>query len=120
LKKNFRNYLGSDGGNAESAMVLIPLIFLFLCGIQLVTSIFQRNLELSHAQNEASIRAISGDFQSHDSIIRIETGEKFNQPEILIVRRERNLPILIPGLSENFATSLSISAKGIAVLEPNS
>ena len=65
----FKNFLRDESGNIESAMVLIPLIFLFLCSIQLVMAIFIRNSDQSDVQNQASIRAISGLIANNDSVL---------------------------------------------------
>ena len=69
---SLRRFIASERGSAESAMVLIPLLFLFLCGAQLTSTVFIRNFELVKVQSEASTRSISNELQSSDSVIEID------------------------------------------------
>ena len=112
-------FMKSERGNVESAMVLIPLLFLFLCGAQLTSAVFIRNLELGKVQSEASIRAISHDLEPQDSIFTIETGNRFDSSQLLIVRKKREIPIIVPGLSKMLGGALFSSVTGVAVMESN-
>ena len=58
--------LQKEDGNVESALVLIPMLILFLIGVQLIVATNIRNTELALAQGDASARAIS-----HLSLIHI-------------------------------------------------
>ena len=48
-----------EDGNVESALVMIPMLILFLIGVQLLVSINIRNTHMALAQGDASARAIS-------------------------------------------------------------
>lgn len=112
-----RRFISSERGSAESAMVLIPLLFLFLCGAQLTSTVFIRNFELAKVQSEASTRAISNEMRSGDSIIEVETSDRFQKVRLLVVRKQRDLPILVPGLAAFFDGSLTSEVAGISVME---
>jgi len=98
-------------------MVLIPLLFLFLCGAQLTSTVFIRNFELAKVQSEASTRAISNQVRSDDSIIKVESTDRFHDLRMLVVRRQRELPIMVPGLANIFGSSFKSEVTGVAVME---
>ena len=98
-------------------MVLIPLLFLFLCGAQLTSAVFIRNLEIGKVQSEASIRAISHELEPSDSVITVETGYRFDSPQLLIVKKKREIPIIVPGLARMLGGDLFSSVTGVAVME---
>ncbi|CAB4558385.1 unannotated protein [freshwater metagenome] len=98
-------------------MVLIPLLFLFLCGAQLTSAVFIRNFELAKVQNEASTRAISHDLRSQDSVVAVETQNRFDSPKLVVVRKDREIPIMVPGLSRILGGRLLSSVTGVAVME---
>lgn len=98
-------------------MVLIPLLFLFLCGAQLTSAIFIRNIEMAKVQSEASTRAISNELMPQDSIVAIDTKNRFDSPKLVVVRREREIPIIVPGLSRILRGGLLSSVTGVAVME---
>jgi hypothetical protein len=99
-------------------MVLIPLLFLFLCGAQLTSTVFIRNFELAKVQSEASTRAISNELKQFDSIIAIETPDRFQELRLLVVKKRRDLPVLVPGLASIFGGSLKSEVTGVSVMEP--
>lgn len=109
--------LKEDQGNIESAMVLIPLIFLFLCSAQLISTTFLRNSALVNVQSEASTRAISGEFRQGDLIARVENTDRFHDLRLLIVRNVKELPMLVPGLGSIINKRLESDVKGVAVIE---
>ena len=114
---SLRRFIASERGSAESAMVLIPLLFLFLCGAQLTSTVFIRNFELAKVKSEASTRAISNQLQSSDSIIEVDTPDRFQKLRLLVVKKQRNLPIIVPGLATFFGGSLKSEVTGISVME---
>jgi hypothetical protein len=120
MNLEMKNFLKSEEGNIESAMVLIPLIFLFLCGMQLTSTVFIRNLEIAKVQSEASTKAISHQLQSEDLILPIETQNRWESQNLLVVNRDREVPIILPGLSKILGGRLLSSVKGVAVIEPSS
>jgi hypothetical protein len=109
----------SERGSAESAMVLVPLLFLFLCGAQLTSAVFIRNFELAKVQSEASTRAISNELQQFDSVIEVETPDRFQELRLLVVRKRRELPIIVPGLASILGSSLKSEVTGVSVMEPS-
>jgi hypothetical protein len=110
-------FLNSERGSAESALVLIPLLFLFLCGAQLASTVFIRNFELAKAQSEASTRAISNQFLGSDKVVNVDTGNRFQNIRLLIVPKKREIPILIPGLASLFGGTLTSEVSGVSVIE---
>ena len=112
-----KGFIKDESGDIESAMVLMPLLLLFLCSIQLVSAIQIRNFDQSEVQSQASTRAISGTFAETDSIINISSSNPFEDQQLLIVSKRRDIPILIPGLSKVLGGKLQSDVKGIAVVE---
>ena len=81
LRKQIRGVtkaLHKDDGNVESAMVLIPLLILFLVGIEIIAATNLRNGDVALAQGEASRRAISGEIYSSDEIIELNSPDRFS------------------------------------------
>jgi hypothetical protein len=116
----FKALIKDESGNIESAMVLIPLLFLFLCSIQLVAAIQVRNFDQSEVQSQASSRAISGTFAETDSILNISSNNPFEDQQMLIVLKRRDIPIFIPGLSKVLGGKLQSDVRGVAVIESSS
>lgn len=108
--------LASDCGNIESSMVLIPLLLLFLIGIQIIIATNIRNSDLALAQGDATKRAISQEFQSGDEIIEIGGG--IQKIRVLITHRSNRLPQIVPGLLSFFGGNPVTDVIGVAVLEP--
>lgn len=113
-----RKYFRDESGNIESAMVLIPLLFLFLCSMQLVSTIYLRNMDQSEVQSQASTRAISGRFNRTDKVLKISSNFPFEDRELLIVSKRRSIPLLIPSLGSALNGSLLTQTTGVAVIEP--
>jgi len=113
-----RQFLKDEKGSAESAMVLIPVIFLFLCSMQMVTALFYRNVELRDVQNQASTRAISGEAAQGDAFIMIPSPDRFQDLKLLIVKKRREIPTLVPGIANFLGHRLESDVTGIAVVEP--
>jgi hypothetical protein len=113
--KSFQ-YLRKDDGNVESALVLIPMLILFLIGVQLIVATNIRNAEMALAQGEASARAISRQFQSSDEVI--EVGGRIEKIRFLITHRTRMLPQIVPGLVALMGGNPVSDVVGIAVIEP--
>ena len=113
----FKQLIKDESGNIESAMVLIPLVFLFLCSIQFVTAIQVRNFDQNEVQSQASSRAITGTFVESDSIINISSSNPFEDQKILIVSKLRDIPLLIPGLNRVLGGKLQSDVTGVAVIE---
>lgn len=97
-------------------MVLIPLLLLFLIGIQIIIATNIRNSDLALAQGDATKRAISQEFQSGDEIIEIGGG--IQKIRVLITHRSNRLPQIVPGLLSFFGGNPVTDVIGVAVLEP--
>jgi hypothetical protein len=114
--KSFQS-LRKDDGNVESALVLIPMLILFLIGVQLIVATNIRNAEMALAQGDASARAISHQYQSSDEVI--EVGGRIEKIRFLITHRARMLPQIVPGLVALMGGNPVSDVVGIAVIEPN-
>ena len=109
--------LRKDDGNVESAMVLIPLLILFLIGIQLIIATNLRNTDAALAQGDASRRAISGEVYSTDEVIELDSPDRFASIKILITHRRTTVPQIVPGLIALMGGSPSTDVKGTAIME---
>lgn len=109
--------LRKDDGNVESAMVLIPLLILFLIGIELITATNLRNGDAALAQGDASRRAISGEIYSTDEVIELDSPDPFARIKLLITHRRTTLPQMVPGLIALMGGSPSTDVKGAAIME---
>lgn len=58
----FRAHVAGEDGNVESALVIIPLMILFLIGAQIIAATNIRNADLAMAQGDAAARAIFKSF----------------------------------------------------------
>jgi hypothetical protein len=111
-----RAYLAREEGNVESVLVLIPILFLFLIGMQIISATNLRNADLAMAQGEAAERAISHEFHADDEIVEIGGGvEKIR---VLITHRSHSILQLVPGLIEVFGGTPKTQVVGISVIEP--
>jgi phosphoribosylformimino-5-aminoimidazole carboxamide ribonucleotide (ProFAR) isomerase len=105
-----------DDGNVESALVLIPMLVLFLIGVQIIVATNIRNTEMALAQGDASARAISHQYQSGDHVV--EVGGGIRKIQLLITHRTRTLPQMVPGLVALMGGQPVSDVIGIAVIEP--
>ena len=109
--------LREEDGNVESALVLIPLLLLFLMAIEIIVATNLRNADLSLAQADATVRAISGQFASSDQIIELDSPDPFAHMKVLISRRKDTLPQLVPGLLALLGGKAIVEVNGAAVVE---
>lgn len=112
-----KRLLRSERGSFEAALLLLPLTFLFLIGMQLALSAHSRNMEALTAQDNASVRAIAGEFQEGDEFIEIESSGDSQNLDLLVTHRESQLRNLIPSLSSILGRQALISVDGVAVIE---
>ena len=108
--------IAKEEGNVESALVLIPMLVLFLIGIQIIVATNIRNADLALAQGDAAARAISHDFQSGDELL--EVGGRIEKINVLVTHRSHTLPQLVPGLVDLLGGAPATDVVGIAVVEP--
>jgi hypothetical protein len=109
-------FLQKDDGNVESALVLIPMLILFLIGVQLIVATNIRNAEMALAQGDASARAISHQYRVGDQVI--EVGGRLEKIQVLITHRTHILPQIVPGLVALMGGNPASDVVGIAVIEP--
>jgi len=112
IKKAFAR----EEANVESALVLIPLLILFLMGAQIIVATNIRNLDMAMAQGDAASRAISKEFKSSDQIF--EVGGRFEKIQILVTHRTHILPQLVPGLAALLGGLPITDVVGVSVIEP--
>lgn len=117
MNKAIKRVLLSERGSFEAALLLLPLTFLFLIGMQLALSSHFRNMEVIVAQDDASVRAIAGEFLEGDEFIEIESSGDGQNLDLLVTHRERQLRNLIPSLSSILGRQAVISVDGLAVIE---
>jgi len=108
--------LHREDGNVESALVLIPMLFLFLIGAQIIAATNLRNADLAMAQGDAANRAISQQFHAEDEVIEIGGG--IEKIRVLVTHRSHSLLQLVPGLIEIFGGAPKTQVVGISVIEP--
>ena len=111
-----RAHLQSEDGNVESALVLIPTLFLFLIGAQIIAATNLRNADLAMTQGDAANRAISQQFHAEDEVIEIGGG--IEKIRVLITHRSHSVIQLVPGLIEIFGGAPKTQVVGISVIEP--
>ena len=115
-KSKLLPYLRKEDGNVESALVLIPMLILFLIGVQLIVATNIRNTEMALAQGDASARAISHEYQLGDEVF--EVGGRIQKIQVLITHRTHILPQIVPGLVALMGGNPVSNVVGIAVIEP--
>jgi hypothetical protein len=115
-KARLLQYLQKEDGNVESALALIPMLILFLIGVQLIVATNIRNTEMALAQGEASARAISHQYQLGDEVL--EVGGRIQKIQVLITHRTHILPQIVPGLIALMGGNPLSDVVGIAVIEP--
>ena len=115
-KARLLQYLQKEDGNVESALVLIPMLILFLIGVQLIVATNIRNTEMALAQGDASARAISHQYQLGDEVL--EVGGRIQKIQVLITHRTHILPQIVPGLIAHMGGNPVSDVVGIAVIEP--
>lgn len=100
----------SERGNSESALVLIPLMTLFLIAMQVSVAVHARNMEKISVQSDASQRALTGDFREGDEFIHIADSGTRGGLDLLVTHKASRLP-------ELFRSERSTNVDGIAVVE---
>jgi hypothetical protein len=114
--KRFLKYLHSEDGNLESALVLIPLISLFLATLQLIATVNFRNVDMTVAQNQANEQSVWQQINSTDNEVKLASGSPFEKLRLVIVNVERELPQIFPGIN-TLMGGRKIRTVGTAVIE---
>ena len=111
---DFAKTLRSDRGSVESALVVIPLMTLFLISFQLVLTISSRNIEASYAQSSATHNSITSRFEQGDAVIDLNSPDAFNKLRAVVTTRNRVLPNLVPHLGSQ---DHAVKVHGFSILE---
>ncbi|MGI9199200.1 MAG: hypothetical protein ACR2I9_05825 [Candidatus Nanopelagicaceae bacterium] len=115
LKKLVRR-INAEVGTVESALVLIPLLVLFLATMQLMVTVNFRNLDMASTQNQASLQAVHQVVEPRNELIDLRSGDFFTKLRLLVVKSERNLPEIFPGINELLGGK-KLRTTGVAVYE---
>ena len=116
FSNRLRTHVAREDGNVESALVIIPLLILFLIGAQVIATTNLRNADLAMAQGDAAARAISQEFHPDDEIVEI--GGRVEKIRVLVTHRSHTVPQLVPGLIELMGGAPVTDVVGVAVVEP--
>ena len=116
VMKNLVRYLHSDKGNVESALVIIPLLALFLATLQLIATVNYRNVDMTKTQNKAGYQAVWQQVNPGDQEIKLASGSPFEKLRLLVVKAEREVPQIFPGISALLGRK-KIRTTGTAVIE---
>ena len=115
MKKLFK-YLNSEVGNVESALVIVPLIALFLATLQLIATVNFRNVDLTVAQNQASKQSVWQEIKPGDQEIKLDSRSSFEKLRLLVVQTEREIPQIFPGIA-SLMGGKKIRTSGTAIIE---
>jgi hypothetical protein len=114
--KKLVKYLHSEDGNVESALVIVPLIALFLGTLQLIATVNYRNVDMTATQNKASYQAVWNRVNPGDQEIKLASGSTFEKLRLIVVKAEREVPQIFPGISRLLGGK-KIRTTGTAVIE---
>jgi hypothetical protein len=106
-----------EDGSVESALVVIPLMALFLTSFQLVLTVTNRNILASYAQSSATHSSITGQFVNGDSVIDLDSPDAFKELKAVVSTRNRQLPNLVPFLDQR---DRQLNVNGFSILEGQS
>ncbi len=68
--------------------------------MQLILAISMRDADALAAADQASIRAISGNFAAADRELTLDSPDRFSNISLLIATHTRKIPHLLPGLTQ--------------------
>ena len=103
-------FLRCERGNVESALVLLPLMSLFLIATQINVAIHSRNMEKVVVQDQASKKALTGDFEESDQFLPIYSPDPHQNLDLVVTTRESNVPRI-------FGDEYQVKVTGIAFVE---
>jgi len=115
LKKIIKR-INAEAGTVASALVLIPLLVLFLATMQLIVTVNFRNLDMVSTQNQASLQAVHQVIEPGDKLIELRSGDFFTKLRLLVIKSERNLPEIFPGINELLGGK-KLRTTGVSVYE---
>lgn len=117
LRTSVQNFLHDKSGNSESALVLIPLLSLFLIISQMSITIHARNIAKVRVQDEASSRALTGMFAESDTFLHIYSPDKQQNLDLVISHARTSIVSVFPGLQNAMGRNAKIDVTGIAIVE---
>ena len=103
-------FLRCERGNVESALVLLPLMSLFLIATQINVAIHFRNMEKVVVQDQASKKALTGDFEESDQFLPIYSPDPHQNLDLVVTTRESSVPRI-------FGDEYHVKVTGIAIVE---
>ncbi len=116
-RMSFAARVRSEDGSVESALVVIPLLVLFLISFQLVLTVTNRNILASYAQSSATHSSITGQFANGDRVIDLDSPDAFKELKAVVSTRNRQLPNLVPFLDQR---DRQLRVNGFSILEGQS
>ena len=117
LRTSARRLLRDESGNSESALVLIPLLSLFLIISQMSIAIHARNIAKFSVQDQASSRALSGVFADSDTFLHIYSPDEQQHLDLVISHARKSFVSVFPGLQDVMGRVTNVDVTGIAVIE---
>jgi len=105
-----KRFIDCERGNVESALVLVPLLTLFLIATQISVAIHARNTGKISAQDGASKRAISGQFLDSDTFLHIYSPDRHQNLDLIISQKRSLIPHII-------SEPKTVEVTGIAIIE---
>jgi hypothetical protein len=117
--KYFWDVIQSRKGSADTTLLLIPLLVLFLIGMQLSISIFTRNQLAMSTQNAVSTRAVSGDFLNGDRFVYLGGSSDSRDLALLVGTSERRVPSVVSSFFLLTNQDLVLGNRSIALVEGN-
>ena len=116
-RMSFAARIRSEDGSVESALVVIPLMALFLISFQLVLTVTNRNILASYAQSSATHSSITGQYVNGDRVIDLDSPDAFKELKAVVSTRNRQLPNLVPFLDQR---DRQLHVNGFSILEGQS
>ena len=116
-RMSFAARVRSEDGSVESALVVIPLLALFLISFQLVLTVTNRNILASYTQSSATHSSITGQFVNGDRVIDLDSPDAFKELKAVVSTRNRQLPNLVPFLDQR---DRQLRVNGFSILEGQS
>ena len=116
VKRRVISVIKDESGSVESALVMIPLITLFLITLQLIVTVNFRNIDLTTVQNRASAQATQQQVLNEDRLIKLNSYDFFDQLRLLIVNKKREIPQIFPWVSQILGGK-QLNLSGVAVFE---
>lgn len=116
VKRRVISVIKDESGSVESALVMIPLVTLFLITLQLIVTVNFRNIDLTTVQNLASAQATQQQVLNEDRLIKLNSYDFFDQLRLLIVNKKREIPQIFPWVSKILGGKQLILS-GVAVFE---